>query len=361
MTDRSFVKYLPGGELAPSYAEKPILGVFTSGTIAGKPRLVLYSKSNIESSLDGILALFDREKIDSIFSYPQPFHTFGLLLGYVLALKLKVPLHMFEGKYSTSAHELRARLRNPGLLTLGTPAHFYDLIHYVESKSIKLPASYTAIIGGAPVRPELWIDIKTKLGIDAPSIGYGCTEASPGITHQIPGLAPTEAGEIGRPLPGIIAEITADQGVEIRGPSLCTAIIDSDGVTFPKSLLIRDRLIRRDDGNWIFKERIDLVINRGGAKISLEEVERTIAETLKVTCIAVGVLDVRLGEELALVITGAADTAVVQSVTSLVKERLGLAIPESRIVFLEKFPLNAAAKIDRKMITAALNKKLNQS
>src|SRR5687768_14209246 len=64
-------------------SEQPILGVFTSGTVNGTPKLVFYSKTNIESSLTSIRSLFDVKRIEKIFCYPQPTHTFGLILGYV--------------------------------------------------------------------------------------------------------------------------------------------------------------------------------------------------------------------------------------------------------------------------------------
>ena len=62
-------------EIFPS--ARPVFGVFTTGTMSGTPRLVLYSQKNILSSVGAISALFDVARIKKIFCYAQPFHTFG--------------------------------------------------------------------------------------------------------------------------------------------------------------------------------------------------------------------------------------------------------------------------------------------
>src|ERR1044072_8817899 len=74
--------FLPAIEATREWPARPVLGLFTSGTTAGGKKSFLYSKANIRASLEGILKFFDVSRIDSIFCYPQPFHTFGLLLGY---------------------------------------------------------------------------------------------------------------------------------------------------------------------------------------------------------------------------------------------------------------------------------------
>ncbi|RYZ63427.1 MAG: hypothetical protein EOP05_23595, partial [Proteobacteria bacterium] len=223
-TDHSFLDVLPGGANAVEFPEKPLFGVFTSGTVSGKPRLVLYSRRNIEAALEAVLKLFDRTRITSVFAYPQPFHTFGLTLGYLLALKLGVPLRFHEGKYSQESHRTRASFTDAGQLTLGTPAHFFDLCALIK-KGLEVTPSYSCIIGGAAVDVDLWNQVRSIAQIEAPSIGYGCTEASPAVTHLNPGTAPSRSGEIGFPLDNLHSTVVKDQGVEISGPSLCMAKI----------------------------------------------------------------------------------------------------------------------------------------
>ena len=330
----SYVSLLEGA----AWPEKPLFGVFTSGTVSGRPRLVIYSRRNIESALEAVVGVFDRKRITSIFGYPQPFHTFGLTLGYLLAESLKVPLHFHEGKYSQESHATRARITDPGLLTLGTPAHFYDLIR----SGVKLAPSYSAIIGGASVDPQLWKDVRDRALIEAPSIGYGCTEASPAITHLAPGVEPRVAGEIGFPLKNLHSHSLTGKGVEISGDSLCLAIIDQDKITFPKSLTIADDIHIRSDASWIFKGRLDLIINRGGVKIALEDVERVVKENLGITSIAFPIPSERLGQEL-----GLAVLSHVEEAQELVRKLFNT---KPSVIHIQDFPLSPSGKIDRQRV-----------
>ncbi len=332
-----------------NFTARPVLGVFTSGTVSGRPRLVLYSRENILSSVNAVLGVFDRSRITAVFAYPQPFHTFGLTLGYLLSIILGVPLHFHTGKYSRESHALRVSLCKPGLLTLGTPAHFYDLCRYVTSAGLQVAPSYSAIIGGAPVDPQLWRDVVAIARIEAPSIGYGCTEASPAISHLAPGEAPSECGEIGRPLANLRSVISS-QGVEISGPSLCVALIDDDGVKFPSKLLIPDDIrVREADGKWIFRGRLDLSLNRGGIKISLEGVERSLRDHFSLPSVAFDIPSERLGQDLALAIVSP-DIDISNDVALLISRLFSVRLDPSQIAFVSELPLGESGKIDRKRV-----------
>ncbi len=356
-TETSFLDFLPGGARAPHFPEKPIFGVFTSGTVSGRPRLVLYSRRNIEAALDSVVQLFDRTRISSVFAYPQPFHTFGLTLGYLLALKLGVPLHFQEGKYSQSSHARRAEFSDPGLLTLGTPAHFFDLCQLIRN-GLKVAPSYSCIMGGAAVDVSLWREVRETALIAEPSIGYGCTEASPAVTHLAPGREPLVSGEIGHPLENLHSRVVSGEGVEIGGPSLCLAIVEGENVLFPKRLTISDNIeVRDSDGSWVFHGRLDLLMNRGGSKIALEQVEAVLKEKLDLFSIAIAVPNSRLGHELAIAVREEAPMSdEVREKTradalSLIASQFDVRIPKANLFFLEAFPLSESAKVDRAAIT----------
>jgi acyl-coenzyme A synthetase/AMP-(fatty) acid ligase len=346
-TDLSFAAKIESTQ----FSVRPVLGVFTSGTVSGQPRLILYSRENILSAVNSVLEVFDRSKISAVFGYPQPFHTFGLTLGYLLSIILDVPLHFHEGKYSRESHSLRASLREPGLLTLGTPAHFYDFCRYVTSTGSSVASSYSAIMGGASVEPSLWNDVVSIARIEMPSIGYGCTEASPAITHLAPGDAPSESGEIGLPLTNLRSRISV-KGIEISGPSLCLAIIDRDEVKFPSTLLIPDDIrVRETDGKWIFKGRLDLTLNRGGMKIALEDVERALRDHFGLVSVAFEIPSERLGQDLALAIA-TENHDVLNDVSLLIARLFSVRLESSQISFVSDLPLSESGKVDRKKVRA---------
>jgi len=348
MSDRSFTDALE----STRFPEPPVLGVFTSGTLSSSPRLVVYSRRNIEASLDAIHGLFELKRIEHLFCYPQAFHTFGLTLGYVAALMRGWRLHTPLGKYGSHAHAARVDLREENTLTLGTPTHFYDLLKFAREQR-KFPApSYSCIMGGASVMQKLWLDVKNDLGIEAPSVGYGCTEASPGIAHLPPGYAPEADGEIGYPLKSLESKVLK-RGVRIAGEGLCMAVVQDDQVEFPGELVIRDQIEIDARGSWHFHGRLDLTLNRGGMKYSLEAIERELSHAARRTVVAAAVKDQRLGEDLAVAIVGS-DDGVGTELENILRSRWNLRLEPRRLKFVPELPLNECAKLDRRRLARDL-------
>jgi acyl-CoA synthetase (AMP-forming)/AMP-acid ligase II len=347
LKDRTFESTIAGHKEWP---DQPVLGVFTSGTLSLTPRLVLYSRRNIEAALDSIHQLFDLNRIDHLFCYPQAFHTFGLTLGYVAALHRGWKLHTPRGKYSLAAHAERYRLRERNTLTLGTPTHFFDLVTYCRQNGVNPEPSYSCIMGGASVAQTLWHDAREELKIEAPSIGYGCTEASPGITHLAPGVPPTTDSEIGYPLGSITSKISK-RGVNIEGESLCLAIVQDGKIEFPKKICIRDQIEVDTRGSWHFLGRLDLTLNRGGVKYSLEAIERDLASSTRVPVVTAAVKDARLGQDLAIAVVGEQDSQALRvQVEEILSSRWGLRLNPARLRFMSDLPLNECAKLDRRRL-----------
>jgi acyl-CoA synthetase (AMP-forming)/AMP-acid ligase II len=377
LNDFSFVNCLPEGEVEccgdwtdslvvnqktkfrssiKDYPVQPVLGVFTSGTLSGHPRLILYSKENIESSIAAISALYDSSRIRAIFCYPQPFHTFGLILGYVMALRKGIPFYSPNGKYGREAHQLRLQLKDPNLLTLGTPTHFHDLIEYLKATGQEMAPSYSCNIGGAPVTVALWEQVRDVLKIEQPSIGYGCSEASPGISHHPPGRKPREDAEIGFPLSSLSSIATRQEGVCIQGPSLCVALIEKGHLQFPKEVMIRDAIRVRNDGMWIYEGRLDLMFNRGGQKFSLEAIEHAVFNKADLHVVCVAVPHPRLGQDLAFLVK--ADSAgiarAIEKIKTILKSEFSLQVHASSVHEVSEFPMNASFKLDRKSAQALI-------
>ncbi len=350
------------GNFLSRWEETPVLGVFTSGTV-GKPRLVLYSRKNIEASLHAILSVFERDRIDAIFSYPQPFHTFGLVLGYLQSLITEKPLIAPSGRYTSEFHSawLKAAGQYPGMLTLGTPTHFQDLVKFVSQLPSPPPFTYSAVVGGAATPRALWLALRDRVKISAPSIGYGCTEASPGLTHLPPGMEPEQDGEIGGALPETELVILPGSGIEFHGPQTCLATIQEGKIHFPTRVLILDRLREERPGRFIFEGRYDLVFNRGGVKFSLEEIEGHLKSSFPGTAfLCVATKDERLGEDLGILFcaegtfsTVTDDSPVlpilpeVAEIAESLSRRFHARFDPRRILHVEILPTNSAAKPDR--------------
>jgi acyl-CoA synthetase (AMP-forming)/AMP-acid ligase II len=290
---------VPARSASAFYPLRPCLGVFTSATTE-QAKLVLYTRENVESCARAIYGLFDLSRVREVFCYPQPFHTFGLTLGYAAAALFGWRLRAPRGKYSRAHHEEWLASAGAGTLTLGTPTHFLDLRDALGGR--EAPASYAAIAGGARVERSLWLSLRDDLHIEAPSIGYGATEASPGVAHLAPGVEPREDGEVGTPLAHLKVTVDPLTGVTFEGASVCAAIVHEGRVEFPRSFTLPDLLRVREDGVFVFEGRAKFTLNRGGKKLLLEAIEKELAARFQVEALAFSVPDARLGEELGLLV-----------------------------------------------------------
>jgi hypothetical protein len=322
-----------------------ILGLFTSGTSTGKPRLVIYSKKNILSSLESIRQLFHIKKIDHIFCYPQPTHVFGLVLGYLQSIICNIPISFSEGAYSQKSHQLWNEKLTEGTLTLGTPVHFYDLIQYNQKNNIKPIKSYSSIVGGALTSVDLWNQMKSFLNIESPSIGYGASEASPGICHLPPGIEPQFNGDVGFVLDGVtITNITTD-GFEFSGDNVCLGILDGDKYISTKSVIIRDQVVQNE--RFCVFGRSDLAINRGGLKYNSETLESALLAS-GIKALFLPLYDQRLGDDLAVLVDA---QEIEQTLKTLIQEiilkNFQIKLKDNHII-CGRIPLNANLKIDRK-------------
>lgn len=358
-----FITHLPAGEIdfmgelwgdqipserprGRSFENKPVAGVFSSGSTK-ESRLIFYSKKNIETSVRNIFGLFDCEKFDKIFCYPQPYHTFGLTLGLAGSFLLGKELISSEGTYNRNDHELW-RQCGSRTLTLGTPTHFKDLIGWAENQNLTPEKSYSCIIGGARVERSLWLRLRDTINISAPSIGYGATEASPGISHLPPGREPLEDGEVGLPLPGVQYSIDPS-GLKFSGQNLCEAILEDGHLTFPKELILPDLIeIRQSDEIWIYRARLNWFINRGGEKFSIEKIEEKIHQEIGIEVLGFQVPCSRRGEDLGLLIRATSSPKMRESIVSILKKITHRNFDSNHFFFVNDFPMNSSAKADRR-------------
>jgi acyl-CoA synthetase (AMP-forming)/AMP-acid ligase II len=350
-SDQAIPEILPSTMCESDYVDQPVLGVFTSGTTGPGTKLVLFSEKNILSCQEGILDFFKRDQIKTVFCYPQPYHVFGLLLGYAMATVQKWNLIIPSGKYSSEHHELRLAQGGEQLLTLGTPTHFRDLAQYlVSNPSRPIAPSYSCIIGGAKVSREDWDVARNSLRIEAPSIGYGCTEASPGIAHLPPGVPPKEDGMLGIPLKHLTLEILADRRLKVRGDSICLATIQNQILEFPESLTVNDAVRVDAGGMMVFEARADLTINRGGEKFSCEHFEKLLKDQFEIDALCVPVADSRLGEDMGMLlkVSPASLTIPRQIIYETLEDNFGRKFNQNLCQMIDQFPTSDQAKVDRR-------------
>lgn len=330
-----------------TYPEPPSFGLFSTGTV-DNAKLILYSKKNFKASIEGIFSFFKELNIKSIFSYPQPYHIFGLALGYLTALINKWELFYPEGTYSKEAHQAWLKCGEENgekLLTLGTPTHFLDAMSFCKDHALVPASSLTSIVGGAKVEKKLWHSLQTELKISKPSIGYGCSETSPGVAHLPPGLAPLEDGDLGTLLPnGQLRDV--GNSFMYQGDNVCLAMIQNGEIIFPKGeYLLSDLLSQDERGHYHFRSRVGLVLNRGGEKFNLEEIETIIKTHFHCRSIAMAVEDPRLGQELGILFIG--NSELEEQIVQRLNQIFGRTFSAQLIMSTNELPVNANAKYDR--------------
>lgn len=326
--------------------ETPVLGVFTTGTSGGTRKLVLFSRGNITQSQTAIMDLFDANRVDEIYCYPQPYHVFGLALGFGLAALRGIKIVTSSGPYGRAAHAAWYERRTARLLTLATPAQMIDLCATIEALQWQPRPTYSCILGGAAVARVVWERACAVARIAEPSIGYGCTEASPGVMHLPPGVLPVDDGEVGWPLPHMRLAFHRE-GYQISGPGVAMATVEKGVLTLTDGRhQVRDLLRRAPDGRYVFAHRTDMVLNRGGEKFPLEQIEALLRSRLGMDTICVSLPDARLGEELGILALAAPrlDPKVVQDTLAEAYQR---AFDGAKMVAVTELPLDRNAKPDR--------------
>ncbi len=206
------------------------------------------------------------------------------------------------------------------------------------------------LVGGAPVSATLERQLQA---VTAPIYHtYGMTETVSHIAlRRLNGDAPSNAFT---PLPGV------SLGVDARG---CLTI--SAPVTGGKTLITNDRVELRADGSFVWLGRWDNVVNSGGVKIQVEQVEAVLAQALLSVAegafaarrfVVGGVSDERLGQKLVAVIEG---EALSTRALSALENALRAALPQyhrpREIYFLPHFAETPTGKIDRRHTLAQIS------
>lgn len=206
------------------------------------------------------------------------------------------------------------------------------------------------LLGGGPIDDALH---KKIVQLSGPVYHtYGMTETATHIAlRRLNGPERTDAFV---PLPGV--ELALDD----RG---CLAI--RGAVTAGAWVQTNDIVDLRSDGSFVWQGRWDNVINTGGIKVQIEQVEAAVA-----TCQAqrpdlpwtsrrlavIGLPDTRLGQVVTLVVVGppfgSAVEAAVQDALRPALDRFAL---PRRFAYVSDLPYTPTGKIDRKALAAMLS------
>ncbi len=188
------------------------------------------------------------------------------------------------------------------------------------------------IIGGAELRPEL-----VAMFRDFPNITYITYGMAETCSHiALRKISGADAVDYFQVLPGIKTEVDTRGCLIIDAPYLDNQVVTNDLVEFIK------------EDKFIWKGRIDNLINSGGKKINPEELEANISKIIDKDCVIIGLPDDKLGQKIVLVIEG--ETVNTKKVQLKLQGELSKHQLPREIILLAEFPRNESFKVDRKKI-----------
>lgn len=227
--------------------------LLTSGS-TGAPRRLALSDANVAAVLASHAAPLALDASAVALSVLPWHHVFGLVLELLAALAGGSTLL----RDPAGGRDANALLALAAARPLGAPpTHLHAVPHTVRLLAERddghalLPGLRAGLVGGAPVDAWLagWL-AGTRL-----RVGYGQTEASPGIALGEPGA--WRAGTLGRPL-GCAVRLDDDGVLAFRGPNACLGAF-SDGALAREA---PDRWVRtgdlaraESDGTFTFEGR----------------------------------------------------------------------------------------------------------
>lgn len=278
-------------------SSSPFITVKTSGSTGEPKQISVEKKRMVASAKRTCQALGLREGDTALLCLPLEFIAGKMMVvrSIVGGLKLIVvepsghPLQLLD---TQTTHVDFAAM---------TPMQVYNSMRRPDELK-RLKAVNKLIIGGGPVSQDLAAEL-LKFPNDVWST-YGMTET---LSHiALRRLSGTDASEWYEPLTGVSLSLNHEGCLVVDAPDIC-----------PEKLITRDRAEIMEDEGGISRfrvlGRIDNVINSGGVKIQIEEVERVLSSYMKHPFLVAPSPDPKFGQIVVLLTTADPDI-----VTSLV-------------------------------------------
>ena len=360
-----------------AHSDNLVYSIYTSGS-TGRPKGVLITHRSLNNYL-----------VWAVRGYGLDGASGAPMLGSV-AFDLSIPnffLPFIGGRDVTLLPEdrgleaLAELLRRPGDFSLLkiTPSHLDMLRSQLDGADGLVSSVRTFVVGADEVKPET-VAAWRRIAPDARLINeYGPTETVVGCSvYEIPddGTARSTVS-IGRPIantqmyvlderlrpvpPGVIGELYIGGDGVARGyrnrPALSAAKFLPDpysGTPGARFYRTGDRARFRPDGNLEFLGRIDHQVKIRGYRVELGEVETALLTHPAVTEAVVAAREDEPGRRrlVGYVVPSAADRPEPVQVRDFLRRMLPEYLVPAVIVVLDRLPLSAGGKVDRRLLPA---------
>lgn len=342
-----------------------------SGGSTGKPKIIMLSNEAF-NGLCRHAQFFLSKPISNyraMYSVLPIFHGFGLCMNLHMCMVQGIT-NVMTLKFNPEDMAKAIEREKVDILT-GVPTMYSKLLGCKRFCTAKLGSIKDCFIGGdnAPVALiEQFNELLRQRGSSAQTyVGYGLTETV--TVCAVNTRKHYEIGSIGYPLPDTRIRIVKD-GIEmptgevgeivISTPLIMRGYFGTDESPVrewqgEKWLFTGDYGYMSQGGFIYFKQRMKNMIKVSGVPVFPSEVE-AVAESVEgvVYAAAVGKLDEMRGETVRLYIEARGDHAKIHSeIMQLAKDKLLTYAVPSEIIFVDRMPLTAIGKIDRKQLDSS--------
>jgi len=362
----------------PVFAEPEDVALIlhTSGT-TGTPKAVPLTHTNICTSTAQMARALQLTPEDSWMCCTPMCHTHSLIGGVLASLAAggsavcpgPFDLRGFFGKLAASDASWFSAV--PAVHTdilREAPAHTKEIEH--ASHRLRMIRS-----GGAALNVDTWRALEETFAVPV-IVTYGLTECGPRLTHNPLPPGRRKPGSVGRSIGAEIA-IRGDDGrflppgqvgeVVARGANVMRGYLNdleaNAGVFVDGWFRTGDLGYFDEEGYLFLAGRKKNVINRGGEKVSAEEVEAALDAHADVAeSVVFGFPDGRVGEEVAaMVVLRPGGRALPDDLIRFCAPRLADFKVPRRIVFVDKLRRGATGKVKRDGLVQAMEAELSRT
>jgi acetyl-CoA synthetase len=235
---------------------------------------------------------------------------------------------------------------------------------------------------GEPLNPQVWTWYHTVIGKQrCPIVDTWWQTETGGFMIAPKEIETDQPGSVGKPLPGIDADVVNEFGIsvapETKGflvikkpwPGMLLGFFRNSNNTYQETYWTRfkdiyfsgDYAIKDTCGNFFMLGRADEVLNISGHRVGTAEIEsamlthKTVAEAA-----AIGVIDEVKGEVAVVFVVlregFAANDALINELIDCVHKHIGKFVTLSKIHVLAKLPKTRSGKIMRRVLKAVVDK-----
>jgi acetyl-CoA synthetase len=346
---------LRGGN-PPLYAElgalDPAFVLFTSGT-SGAPKMVTHGQRYVFGQQLQAREWMAAEPGELVWSTAAPGWSKSARNTFIAPWFCGAAALLQDERFDPARRLATIRAERVNVLCMA-PTEFRLIAAAVPIGA--LPSLRRAITAGEALGVPAFHAWRAQTGLEI-SDGYGQTE-----TGQLTGVRPGETappGSMGRPLPGIRAEVI-DGELVVDPATVPTFFLGYDGGSVPEGMWQTGDQVRQDADGWLyFEARKDDVIISAGYRIGPAEVESTLLGHPAVReCAVLGVPDEARGQLVAAAVVlrdgVPASDELVRELQEFVRAETAPYKYPRRIWFVSDLPKTNSGKIHRAALRDSL-------